>query len=130
MNLQNNSTGKTIVGMLLILFGITLFLSNFNVIRDVRGIVFSWQVILMVVGTLLFVNHKDSGTGLLLLLIGGVGLIAKLNHTSMKFIFMEYWPVLIIIFGIHIIFKKSDIQFSENKNYFENDEPKVNPDKF
>lgn len=130
MNLQNNSTGKTIVGMLLILFGITLFLSNFDVIRNVRGIIFSWQIILIVVGVLLFVNHKDSGTGLLLLTIGSIGLIAKLNHTSMKFIFMEYWPVLLIVFGIHIIFKKSDIQFTKSKNYFENDEPKMNPDKF
>jgi len=130
MNLQNNSTGKTIVGILLIVFGATLFLSNFNIINGAREIIFSWQIIFLVIGLILFINHKDSGTGLIFLMIGAIGLIAKLNHTSMKFIFKEYWPALLIIFGIYILLSKNDCQFSKHKKSFGENKTNINSDNF
>ncbi|MEE9431809.1 MAG: DUF5668 domain-containing protein [Melioribacteraceae bacterium] len=128
MNLQKRSTGTTVVGILLIIFGATLFLSNFDIIRDVRGIIFSWQTILVVIGIILLLNHKDSGTGLMLLMIGGIGLFAKLNHTSMRYIFNEYWPALLIVFGIYILFNKSRCQSSGHKNYFNKYESNLKSD--
>ncbi len=128
MNLQKKSTGNTIVGILLIVFGTTLFLSNFDIIRDVRGIIFSWQTILMVIGIILMVNHRDSGMGLILFIVGGVGFIAKLNHTSFRFIFNEYWPALLIVFGIHILFSKRNCQSSNNKKCFNKYENNLNTD--
>ena len=126
MNLKNNSIGKTIVGIFLILFGITLFLSNFNIINDVHKIIFSWQIILIIVGIILFVGHKNSDMGLLLLIVGGIGLIAKINHTSMQFLFKEYWPILLIIIGLNILLKKSNFNYHKKNKHFENNSANTN----
>ncbi len=110
MNIEKDNNGKIIVGVLLILFGAGLFLSNLEIIPGVKHLIFSWPVILLVLGIIFMTNHKNADTGLVLVIIGGIGLFAKLNHTSFKHVFHEYWPVFLIIFGLHLLFKKNNYQ--------------------
>ncbi len=73
--------------------------------------VLSWPVILLVIGILILANHKDSFFGLLLIVIGGVGIVSKYMHISFRSFLYEYWPFLLIIFGIYTIL----ISFSEKR---------------
>jgi hypothetical protein len=108
MKSENKNNGRIALGIILILFGSILFLSNMEIIRGIKPIIFSWPVIMLVIGIIFLFTHKDSHTGFILMLIGGIGLIAKLNHTSFRYIFREYWPALLIVFGIYLLFNKNN----------------------
>ena len=79
-----------------------------EIISGVKHIIFSWPVIMLAMGIIFLFTHKDSHAGFILLIIGGIGLIAKLNHTSFRYIFREYWPILLIILGIYLLFDKNN----------------------
>jgi len=116
MSDKNISTPRLIVGLLIIAFGGLVLLRNQEIISfDVLNFDFSWQIILIIIGTILLTKSKKSTAGLVLLLIGGIGLIP------------DFWPVILIALGLFIIFKQS--RFSLNKNKpISNSEYDVNSD--
>jgi len=109
MKLENNNNGRIVFGIVLIIFGSILFLSNMEIISGVRHIILSWPVLILVIGLIFLFTHKDSHTGFILMIIGGIGLFAKLNHTSFRYVFHEYWPVMLIILGVYFIFRGSNL---------------------
>ena len=109
MKLENKNNGRIVFGIVLIIFGSVLFLSNMEIISGVRHIILSWPVLLLTIGLIFLFTHKNSHTGFVLIIIGGIGLFAKLNHTSFRYVFHEYWPVLLIILGIYFIFRSSNL---------------------
>lgn len=69
----------SIFGVLLILFGGALILNNLDLIPDeLHKIVFSWPMILVVIGSLLAFVKDDRTTGFTLMLIGGVFLLPRM----------------------------------------------------
>lgn len=95
---------KQITGLIIILAGALLLLRNLDIIYfTVPSIVFSWQVILIVIGTFLIINSNNKSVGLVLIVVGGLGLVP------------EYWPVVLILLGLFIIFRKSGFSLM-NKN--------------
>ncbi len=108
MKLENTNSGRIILGIVLIIFGSALFLSNMEIISGVKHIILSWPVLLLTIGLVFLFTRKNSHTGFVLILIGGIGLIAKLNHSSFRYIFREYWPVLLIVLGIYVLFNKNN----------------------
>ena len=88
------------MGLVVILIGALLLLRNLDVIDfAIPQIIFSWQVVLIIIGSLLIINSKNKSTGLVLIIVGGLGLIP------------EYWAIALILLGLFIIFRKSGFSF-------------------
>lgn len=111
---RDNTSGRTIIGIILILIGSLLFLQNIRL--EFWNInIFSWPIILLIIGTVILVNDKRSSGAWILILIGIIGLISKYSGYSLRYLVVEYWPFLLIAFGIHLIFKRTLPQ-EKNKN--------------
>lgn len=109
--------GRSYLGILLIFIGFIFFLDNLNLLDfDISKYFFSWQAILIYVGIAIIVTKGKTATGLLLILIGLISLTGKIFHLSLHSIINEYWPVLLIILGIYLIFKSSNIRGLSYKN--------------
>ena len=103
---MRNSNGRIIVGVILILIGVFYFADNFFFFPfQIRHILFSWPTILVVIGIVFLVTNRDSHTGLILIVIGGAFLITRYYNMSLGEVLREYWPVLLIIFGLMILLK-------------------------
>ncbi|TVR73100.1 MAG: hypothetical protein EA408_05600 [Marinilabiliales bacterium] len=97
----------TLIGALLVLAGALLIVDHLNLLPfRLRGIIFTWQMLLIVLG-LVFMTKRDGRlAGIILLSIGVFFLLPKLTilpvHASRLF-----WPALLIVVGVLIIFKGS-----------------------
>ena len=70
MSIRSNSNGRIWLGSILIVVGALIFLKNFHF--DILNInIFSWPVILLIIGGIILANHKDS--------ILGLGLLNSMN---------------------------------------------------
>lgn len=123
MSIRSNSNGRVWIGSILIIVGALIFLKNFHFnILNIN--IFSWPVILLVIGGIILVNHKDSFLGLGLVIIGGIGIFSNYFHISFRYILSEYWPFILIILGLYLIFRQTfsketdDREFIESTDYF------------
>ena len=123
MSIRSNSNGRIWLGSILIIVGALIFLKNFHF--DILNInIFSWPVILLVIGGIVLANHKDSVLGLGLVIIGGIGIVSNYFHISFRYILSEYWPFILIILGVYLIFRQTvnkdsdDREFIESPDYF------------
>ena len=82
--------------------------------------IFSWQMILIVIGLVISAKHNfQSGFGVGLLLVGGFFLIKK--NFGFPFEVEPYLiPVGLIIFGLYLIFKRSRDKERFNEDFFRN----------
>lgn len=102
----------SIFGVLLILFGGALILNNLDLIPDeLHKIVFSWPMILVVIGSLLAFVKDDRTTGFTLMLIGGVFLLPRMFDWHYD-LYRFFWPVILIILGVMVIRKRNFCQNS------------------
>ncbi|MBU0475407.1 MAG: cell wall-active antibiotics response protein [Bacteroidetes bacterium] len=106
---MRNNDSKVIAGVLLILIGLFAFSGNlFGLPFHFTHYIFSIPGILMIVGVLILLNHNDSFLGLVFVGVGGFWFLSRYSDIPIKYYFYEYWPILLIIFGIYIIFKRKD----------------------
>lgn len=102
-----NKGGKLVLGILLTLFGVVLLLNNMGLLSPfAKSIIFSWQMFLIVIGLLNIASHRHSIFGLLLILIGLFFLIPYFFNVPFNFTQL-FWPIILIIFGILIIIRRS-----------------------
>lgn len=95
---------RTIFGFIAVAFGLLLLASNFDLINySIRHILFSWQMILIVIGIIQVMNHKEKPTGYILLAVGGFFLLPDIFNFPFNFMRL-FWPVLLIIAGVSFIF--------------------------
>ncbi len=104
MSHTNNSNGRVWLGAVLIALGTLFFLRNFH-FNIFNFNIFSWPFLLLIVGLIILVNHRDSFFGLLLIIIGGIGITSNLFNLSFRSIIGEYWPIILIIIGLYTIIK-------------------------
>lgn len=123
MSIRSNSNGRIWLGAILIIVGALLFLKNFHF--DILNInIFSWPVILLVVGGIILSNHKDSVFGLGLVIVGGIGIASNYFNISFGYILSEYWPFLLIVLGLYLIFRQNihketdDREFIDSPDYY------------
>lgn len=103
----NRDKHGSIFGVLLILFGGALILNNLNLIPDdLHHIIFSWPMLLIVLGSLFAFAKNDKTTGFTLMLIGGVFMFPRIFDWHFD-IYRFFWPVLLIILGIMVIRKRN-----------------------
>lgn len=120
MSNQQKEHGRIWLGAILIIAGSLIFLRNFN-FEFLHINIFSWPFIILIVGIVILINSKDSLLGIILVILGGVGLTAKYFDTSYREIFSEYWPVLLILLGLHTIFKNFGGNNSDSFETIDND---------
>ncbi|MEN8194211.1 MAG: DUF5668 domain-containing protein [Bacteroidota bacterium] len=106
---------KYLTGLIIILAGGLLLLRNLDFIDfTIPSVIFSWQAILIIVGALLFINSQNKSVGLVLMIVGVLGIIP------------EYWPIVLILLGLFIIFRKNGFSFANKAGVSNLDDDSVN----
>ncbi|KAA6310920.1 hypothetical protein EZS27_037862, partial [termite gut metagenome] len=92
-------------GIILIVIGFLFFGRNVGWIDpSLFKVLFSWQMLLIVVGLCSFLYRHFIG-GLALIALGTYFILPRLN-VCWAWDAQNYWPLLIILIGIIILFKK------------------------
>lgn len=101
----NSTRRKTIMfGLLLIAFGIFWMMQRLNVLDPtVERAVFSWQAVVIAIGLINVVNGSARWFGLLMILVGSFFMSMRLDFLPENYT-AAFWPTLIILFGLAIIF--------------------------
>lgn len=100
--MKSNYRSRIILGILFIGFGTLFLLDNYNIINfSFPFQIFDWRNILFIIGAFLLANSRFQ-PGLILIAIGLIG------H------FPEFWPLLLVILGLSIIFKP---KYNKNKSH-------------
>ncbi len=99
--------GRFITGIILIVFGILFFLeNNFNYNFDFAYYFFSWKTIVLIIGLVIITNNKNIFRGYFLVILALTFWSADYYDISVGHLLREYWPVLLILFGLIILLKK------------------------
>lgn len=112
MNTQENKTGggRIILGLLFLAAGVLLLLANFGMIDgEIADLIFTWQMVIIVIGITVYINSRDF-TGIVLIFIGLLFLLAKYYNFNP----WSLWPLLLILFGIHILLNVRKIKPSHH----------------
>ena len=106
-DLRHSKRGHLILGIALVLFGTAIITDLLNIGSwNFRNIVFSWQMLLIVLG-IVFISSGDSKpTGYILVAVGGFFLIPKIFPDLSDSWGSMFWPVMLIVLGLAIIFNR------------------------
>lgn len=100
---KQRNTGRAILGIVLILIGIAFVGKTFDVFpHSIMHYIFTWQMILIVLGIIFLSSDHNKTTGWILLVIGLVFLIPDIVDVSYP-VRRLFWPSLLILIGILII---------------------------
>jgi predicted membrane protein len=101
---SKNTKAHLILGIILVLLGIAILAELVDAVPwRMRDIVFSWQMVLIVLGVI-FISGKDSkSTGFILLAIGGFFIMPKFFDVP-DFWRSLFWPSILILLGLLVIF--------------------------
>jgi predicted membrane protein len=101
---KNNS--RAIIGVLLILAGLLLIAVNFNWLPwNIRGIVFSWQGLLILIGLFLLISRSNRLSGYILIGIGAFFLIPRVWDIPFNWHHL-FWPVILVAIGLLLITRR------------------------
>ncbi|MFC2134286.1 LiaI-LiaF-like domain-containing protein [Bacteroidota bacterium] len=113
---MSNSNGRSWLGIVLIILGAVFLLRNLDIVPyEIERLIFSWQAILLLIGILILSKSRDNFMGLLFVAVGGVSLGLKIFHYSYRNFFSEFWPVILIVLGLYILWRRKD--FSHHSHY-------------
>lgn len=120
---QRESQRRIFIGFIILAAGLALLLSNFGIL-DYRFEKYlrRWELVPVLIGLILLFKHENKGPGIIMIIIGGV-LYAK--HTfDLHFNFWElFWPGILVLVGILLIFrKKFEPPHCEKKNLENSDD--------
>lgn len=107
---SRHTRSSVIFGLLLLIVGFCLILTNMGFLpRAVRGIFFSWQMLLIVIGVASFFN-KNYSFGFIMLGVGAFFILPKLSRLFPDFFGFipanftsNFWPLLLIVAGLSVI---------------------------
>lgn len=94
---------RIVIGLVLVAIAGLLFADNFNVLPwNWERYIFSWQMLLIVIGLISLAKEKSQTTGIVLIVVGAIFLAAKfLNYPyGVRHLF---WPAILAIIGVLII---------------------------
>lgn len=108
-----------ILGIVLLVIGTSLMLKHLNLIPSFGWlpVVFSWKMLLVVLGLTIIVAASNKIPGIVLLLIGGMFILSDLNLIPELSFWRVMVPIILIVIGLTIIFSRSLYPgFVGNKN--------------
>ncbi|HEK85184.1 MAG: LiaF transmembrane domain-containing protein [Candidatus Saccharicenans sp.] len=93
-------------GLFLLIIGILFLLEQLGYLNFGRVASTYWPAIFILIGFSIYLGRgfKKSGTAFLLILLGSFMLLVKLRVIE-RYLWRYFWPSLIIIVGLWIIFK-------------------------
>jgi predicted membrane protein len=110
---------KLLFGILLTLLGGIFLLDNIGILSPfIKNLIFSWQMLLIIIGLLSMASHKGSITGIVLLITGIFFLLPEIFHFSVNFTKI-FIPVLLILLGCVIIFRRKTNVFHHPYRFHE-----------
>lgn len=105
---NNKNNSQLIIGILLVLGGVLLIGEVSNAFPwRIREYLFTWQALLMIMGLLFIAGKESKPTGYILLAVGAFFMLPKIfRHLDLDW-GAAFWPVMLIILGLVIIFRRS-----------------------
>ncbi|MCX6245415.1 MAG: LiaF-related protein [Bacteroidetes bacterium] len=101
--LKRQRVKKFTIGFVVILAGLLLLAFNFDFLpQTLRHILFSWQVLLIVIGVISLVGNGKSLPGMILIFIGAFFLIPRIFALNIAFTHL-FWPLILIGIGLLIL---------------------------
>ncbi len=108
---MKNNNSKMIAGVLLIIIGVFAFAGNLlGLPFHFTHYIFSIPSLLMIIGLFILLKHNNSFSGVMLIGVGGLWFLSRYTNMPIKYYIAEYWPILLILLGIYLIFRKQDYQ--------------------
>ncbi len=100
---NNSMKARVILGVILITAGVLVFLENNKIVQwDLIGRLFDFRTWLILIGIIILVNSRRKLAGSIFVLFGSLWYLSDI----LRFDFSElFFPVLLLIAGIAIIFK-------------------------
>ena len=121
---RNRKDKRLGVGIIFIFVGAVLILSNIGIMPPVlKHYIFSWQMLLIVIGIFNLVSQKNNTLGLILITVGVFFLLPEIFGLSRHYWEM-FWPAIFIIIGAYILLRKRHEEGDEffNENVLGSDE--------
>ncbi len=115
MQTQNR---HSLIGIILVALGALLVINNFGIFDfNLSHMIFSWHTIFVVIGIIILSNSKSSIAGIIFLVIGLWGYLDHIFPWLTDFAFSDLWPLLLIIIGLSLLFRKKDNKKNEWKQW-------------
>jgi predicted membrane protein len=107
------SSSRLIIGILLIIAGLILVLKKTTVLpvpleHFINDIIFSWQMLLIVIGVIVLAGSGNKTPGIVLIAVGGFFMIPEL-FTDFFNSFNFFWPALFIVIGVVLLLNSKKI---------------------
>ncbi len=105
---RNSETpNRFIIGILLIIAGLILMVKKSSVLPEpldhfIDDIIFSWQMLLVVIGVITLTGSDNKTPGIVLIAVGGFFMIPEL-FTDFFRSFNFFWPALFIVIGVVLL---------------------------
>ncbi len=113
---SNRNIGRGIIGIVLILIGVAFIGRTLDFFpRQIMHYVFSWEMILIVLGVIFISTRENKTTGWILLIIGLMFLIPDVVHIPYS-IRRLFWPSVLIIIGLLIILRSTNVRRSSEQS--------------
>lgn len=105
-------------GIIVLLLGLALLLRNLGIYENTNiwSYIFSWQMLLIAIGAVNVIGEGHRGFGWILIAVGGFFMLDKAYDWPTTFANV-FWPALIIVVGLVLIFGKS-CKFRRSNSYY------------
>jgi predicted membrane protein len=106
---QSSNQSRVIIGLIIIAVGAMLLLRNLNFFAPFHfmNFIFSWKMILVIIGLILFFNSSNKSSGVILMAVGGFLLIPDILGIPYFNMWRVGLPLLLMVVGILILLRKN-----------------------
>ena len=102
---QKHRDHRLLLGIGIVVVGLLFLAKNFGWLDyEIRRYIFRWEVVLMALGLIFIAGRANKSTGIILFFIGGAFYLRDLMGFSFTF-WEVFWPTLLILAGLLIIFR-------------------------
>jgi predicted membrane protein len=120
---------KQSLGAILIIIGAVFLIDNLGLIPiDLSYYLFKWQVILIIIGSVILVTKPQKNSGIVLLCVGIFFLLPDL-HIFENIEMRTWWPVALISVGVLLIVSHQEYVKKKNHSAGENETRNISPEK-
>ena len=140
--MSSSNPNRTLgLGILIILAGLFILLNQLDLLSPtVANVFISWQMLLIAIGLYNVLFSESRVFGFILIVVGGFFLLPEIFTLPYNFR-RNFWPVLLILVGIFILFKagvlgnrnsmdrsvvQGELEFFDEVNIFSGSEKKIN----
>lgn len=103
---EGRITRNYALGVLVIIAGLILLLSNMNILSyEARHVFFSWQMLLIGIGVISLFGNGNRTAGYILIVIGAIFLVPRIFDLNFN-VMHVFWPAILIAIGILILLKR------------------------